>query len=81
MVEHAALGLPAELPAAFEAWIHRHEDEGPSGLLEVEHFIREGLALARRLAEHVGPERPVEYQGEAPDDSLAPAVSISRRTP
>lgn len=76
MVEHAALGLSAELAANFEAWIRRYEEEAPSGLLEVEDFNREGLSLATRLAAFVGSDRVVEYQGEAADGGLAPAIAV-----
>ncbi|MCC6624923.1 MAG: hypothetical protein IT385_26990 [Deltaproteobacteria bacterium] len=77
MIEHAALGLPADLAAAFDAWIRRYEDEGPSGRLDAADFNREGLALAVRLAEWVGPGGHVEYQGEAPDGGLAPAIVVT----
>lgn len=76
MLEHAALGLPPDLAAGFEAWIRRYEDEGPSGRLDVADFNREGLALAERLVAWLGPERHVEYQGETPEGGLAPPVVV-----
>lgn len=76
MVEHAALGLPPDLAAAFDAWIRRYEDEGPGGGLDVADFNRQGLVLAARLAEVLGPDRHVEFQGEAPEGGLAPPVVV-----
>jgi len=77
MLEHDALGLPAELRADLDAWIRRYEDEGPGGHLDVADFNRQGLALAQRIAAALGPDQRVEFQGEAPDGGLLPPISVS----
>ncbi len=71
MVEHARLGLPAELAARFRAWI-RWYDQQPEVRLEVGRFNAEGLELARALKRHFGPATEVVFAPEADDGGPLP---------
>lgn len=76
MIEHGALGLPAEVCRRFAAWIERYEVENLDGTLDVADYNAEGRALAVLLKAHVGPEAHVEHQGEASDGGLLPPETI-----
>ncbi len=71
-----ALKLPRELSDRFDAWIRIYEDQNPKNLLDTEAFNTEGMQLASLLKAFLGPNRHVEYQGEAKDGHLLPAVII-----
>lgn len=77
MLECADLKLPRDLCNALESWIRRYEDDNPKDTLDTASFNAEGLHLASLIKSHLGPERHVEYQGEAADGSLLPAVPIA----
>ena len=75
MVSHAALALPADLAARFDAWIEQYGQRPDAGFRTAA-FNADGLALARALKRHVGPATEVVFAPEADDGHLLPDQTV-----
>jgi len=76
MIEHVELGLPPDLSRRLASWIEQYEEHNLAGTLDTTAFNAEGHLLATLLKAHLGPERHVEFQGEAPDGGLLRTIVI-----
>ncbi len=81
MVEHAVIGLSAELATRFVRWIELYEQHNLDGTLDTDAFNVEGLTLATALRAHIGHHAHIEYQGEADDGGLLAPVAIDGAPP
>jgi hypothetical protein len=74
MLEHRKLKLPRELSDRLDRWIVFYEDQSLLPQTDVATLNAEGLQLAQRVQQHLGPARHVEYQGEDERGELLPPV-------
>ncbi|MFD9006464.1 hypothetical protein ACFV0T_36905 [Streptomyces sp. NPDC059582] len=58
------LGLPTHLADALRSWSRSRPSAGFTSRPELRKHVEQGLVLARRLAEQLGPLRPVRYWDE-----------------
>ena len=72
MIEHADLGLPAELAASFDAWIERYWERRQWSRLDSESFNRTGRELAVQLKAFLGWGTGVPFQAELWPAGLGP---------